>query len=186
MNHLYVGLMSGTSLDGIDAVLASFDDQHSPVAIHRTGFTPFSDAIRALLQELLDDPRPDHSIAREVDIQLGRVYADAVMNLLNDQNCVGDIRAIGCHGQTILHDPSAKPPFSWQAGDAQTLATLTGIPVVDDFRRADIACGGQGAPLAPAFHQFAFSTGEQSIAVVNLGGIANVTYLPASHTESVI
>lgn len=184
MSNLYAGLMSGTSLDGIDAILASFP-QDARVKIHCSGFTPFPDQLRAQLMDLLNDPRRDRALARRIDIQLGKLYADAVSQVLQDHSA-SEVRAIGCHGQTILHEPSIESPFSWQAGDATTLANCTGIPVVDDFRTADMHQGGQGAPLAPAFHQFAFGAGNQAIVVVNIGGIANVTYLPANRNEPVI
>ncbi len=176
--------MSGTSLDGIDAILASFDKSAS-IKIHRTGYTPYPDEVRALLDDLMNDPRRERTLAHEVDVQLGKLYTQAVLKLL-DGYSNGKVKAIGCHGQTILHQPSTKSPFSWQAGDAKTLANQTGIPVVDDFRYADMQHGGQGAPLAPAFHQFAFSHQSQAIAVVNIGGIANATYLPVSDDEKII
>ncbi len=184
MSDLYAGLMSGTSLDGIDTVVASFP-QNTRVQIHCSGFIPFPDALRAQLTDLLRDPRRDRVLARTVDIQLGELYAAAVMQLLHSYS-PGEVQAIGCHGQTILHEPSSQVPFSWQAGDATVLANRTGIPVVDDFRTADMQHGGQGAPLAPAFHQFAFGDRDQAMAVVNIGGIANVTYLPATRAEPVI
>ncbi len=176
--------MSGTSMDGIDAVLVSFDSERR-IAIRRSSFTPYPASVRQLLADLIENPRRDRESVREIDIRLGELYADAVLQLLADSPD-SRVRAIGCHGQTILHDPFASPPFSWQAGDAETLARLTGIPVVDDFRSADMRYGGQGAPLAPAFHQYAFNALNEAIAVVNIGGIANVTYLPAEVSGEVI
>ena len=184
MSELYAGLMSGTSLDGVDAVLVSFDTD-SRLSILRTGFIPYPDALRAKLVDLLDDPRPQRAIAREVDLQLGELYATAVLQLL-EHHSKDEICAVGCHGQTILHEPTGKSPFSWQAGDARTLANRTGLPVIDDFRSADMVGGGQGAPLAPAFHQYAFSDSRDSVAVINIGGIANVTYLPTDSHQAVI
>lgn len=182
-SSLYVGLMSGTSIDGIDAVLASFSSEPR-VKVRRSAFIPFSDALRSLIADLMNDPRRERNIARQVDAELTAQYSQAVLQVA--EGCPKNrIRAIGCHGQTILHRPSTRNPFSWQAGDGEMLAQLTGIPVVDDFRSEDMRCGGQGAPLAPAFHQFAFASDDAAVAVVNIGGIANATYLPASGNGAV-
>lgn len=169
--------MTGTSLDGVDAVLVSFASEPR-VRVIRSGFTPFSDNLRAQISDLMRDPRRERSLARQVDHALSSLYCDAVVELIEGRS-VEEIRAIGCHGQTILHQPATDEPFSWQAGDGKRLAELTGIAVVDDFRTADMQHGGQGAPLAPAFHQYAFGSDTSSVAVVNIGGIANVSYLAA-------
>ena len=184
MGDLYAGVMSGTSLDGIDSVLASFDAPGS-IKIQKSTFEPYPQEFRLTLKLLLDDPQPDSKLASEVDSTLGNLFADAILRLLEDQP-KEDVQAVGCHGQTIIHRPNANPPYTWQAGDGNIIAQKTGLPVVTDFRSADMRAGGQGAPLAPAFHQFAFQSTEEPRAVVNIGGIANVSYLPADLNEKVI
>ncbi len=183
MTELYAGLMSGTSLDGIDAVLVSFDSSRR-VDIIDSGFTPYSSGMREQLLALIDNPHQERTLIRQTEAELGELYADAVLQLSTGLRALR-VRAIGCHGQTILHAPDAHPPFSWQIGSADALAKRTGMPVVSDFRRADLLHGGQGAPLAPAFHRYAFGDKDASIAVVNIGGIANVTHLPANHLDRV-
>ena len=184
MGDLYAGVMSGTSLDGIDSVLASFDAPGS-IKIQKSTFEPYPHEFRSTLKLLLNDPQPDSKLASEVDSTLGGLFADAILRLLEDQP-KDDVQAVGCHGQTIIHRPNANPPYTWQAGDGNIIAQKTGLPVVTDFRSADMRAGGQGAPLTPAFHQFAFQSTEEARAVVNIGGIANVSYLPADLTEKVI
>ena len=184
MGDLYAGVMSGTSLDGIDSVLASFDAPGS-IKIQKSTFEPYPQEFRLTLKLLLDDPQPDSKLASEVDSTLGNLFADTILRLLEDQP-KEDVQAVGCHGQTIIHRPNANPPYTWQAGDGNIIAQKTGLPVVTDFRSADMRAGGQGAPLAPAFHQFAFQSTEEPRAVVNIGGIANVSYLPADLNEKVI
>ncbi len=169
--------MSGTSLDGIDAALVSFDNNHARLLC--THETDFPDNLRNRLQDLINDP--DHvslDHLGQVDRELGRAYASAVAKLLAAAEIkAGEVTAIGCHGQTIRHMPEGKAPFTLQIGDAAILAAETGIPVVNDFRSGDMAVGGQGAPLAPAFHQFAFATDDCERAIINIGGIANITVL---------
>ncbi len=175
--------MSGTSLDGIDAVLASFDGIER-VNIIRSEFTPYPTAVRSRLAQLIENPHRERAFIQAADAELAKLYASAVLQLLAGFP-KHKVQAIGCHGQTVLHQPDSTPPCSWQLGDAATLAGQTGIPVVNDFRSPDMLHGGQGAPLAPAFHQYAFS-GDSAIAVVNIGGIANVTFLPADHSDAII
>ena len=181
---MYVGMMSGTSLDGIDSVLVSFEAP-STVVLHHTTFEPFSPTFKKQLACLLQKPEKNSELAREIDSKLGNLYADSVRKLVQGY-AFDQIIAIGCHGQTIIHKPQANPPSTWQAGDGAILATRTGIPVVTDFRAADMQAGGQGAPLAPAFHRYAFGSSGESRAVVNIGGIANATYLPADENQDVI
>ena len=184
MSEMYVGLMSGTSLDGVDAVLASFRADRS-VHVHDWLYEPYPPDIRSDIESLLVHPEFGSPLARHIDDRLGHIYADATERLI--QNCsTSEIRAVGCHGQTIIHRPDADPPFTWQAGNSKFIAEKTGLPVVCDFRSADMAVGGQGAPLAPAFHQHAFRGESEARAVVNIGGIANVTYLPPGESQNVI
>lgn len=184
MTEMYVGVMSGTSLDGIDAVLASFKPG-KPVRVHHWLYQRYPEDIYSTLGALLKKPQPDTPFAHRIDRMLADLYASVILRLIKNHS-KDDIRAIGCHGQTIIHQPNADPPFTWQVGNGDVVAERTGIPVVHDFRSADMRVGGQGAPLAPAFHLHAFQSSLESRAVVNIGGIANVTYLPADMTQSVI
>ena len=182
--NLFIGMMSGTSLDGIDSVLASFDSDGA-LRIHDNRYDPYSRDFRSNLKSLLDDPRFDSDLAQEIDRSLGEVYSDSIVRLI-DNHSIDGICAVGCHGQTIIHRPDANPPFSWQAGDGSIIARRTKIPVVVDFRTADMQAGGQGAPLAPAFHRYAFQSTHESRAIVNIGGISNVTILSADSGQSVL
>lgn len=172
---LYIGLMSGTSLDGVDAVLLEING--SGCRVKDAHFSPFSPKLR---QDLLDlHQAGDNELERAAltGNTLSRLYAVAVEQLLAKAR-VGKpgIRAVGCHGQTIRHCPEAG--FTLQIGNPALLAELTGISVVADFRSRDIAAGGQGAPLVPAFHQAVFQHPAIHRVVVNIGGIANLTDLP--------
>ncbi len=172
----YVGLMSGTSADGIDACLVSFRGGRAQLRghIHR----PYPDNLRR--DVLTAMAHADLPTAADLDVRLADEYSTAVTELLEHSGASAtDVRAIGCHGQTVFHRPQGPYPTTVQLGDPHRLAVRLGIDVVADFRRADMAAGGQGAPLAPAFHAAAFSSRRQARAVVNLGGIANVTLLPA-------
>jgi anhydro-N-acetylmuramic acid kinase len=175
INDRYIGLMSGTSVDGVDAVLADFADDHVTALTHVN--LPFSPALRAQLQALMRTGPDEIERAGDASVALAGVYAQAVAQLLAQTHLAAkDIAAIGAHGQTIRHRPERG--FTTQINAPAHLAELTGIAVVADFRSRDVAAGGQGAPLVPAFHAAVFS-GEEARAVVNIGGIANVTLLPA-------
>jgi anhydro-N-acetylmuramic acid kinase len=173
----YVGLMSGTSLDGIDAVLAEID-RHGKTRLIAASYLPYSDDLRQRLLPLHSPHTDELHVAAVVGNELARGYADAVEALLRQagKNNAA-VRAIGCHGQTVRHRPDAG--YTLQIGNAALLAELSGIAVVADFRSRDIAAGGQGAPLVPAFHADQLRHPERHRVVVNLGGIANVTDLPA-------
>lgn len=175
-SQLYIGLMSGTSLDGVDAALISFTNNQATLL--DTYFLPFTDQVKT---DALSLTAPgDNEIDRmgELDNTLGEIYAQAVNKLLQKSNISPkQITAIGSHGQTIRHRPSANQPFTLQIGNPTIIAERTGITTVADFRRRDMAAGGQGAPLVPAFHQDLFS-GQRNRIILNVGGIANVTYLP--------
>jgi len=180
----FIGLISGTSMDGIDAVLVEFSDQ-SPRLI--TGHTyPYSDALRASLDQLRSDPDhfPAARLAR-LDAEVGQAFAEASLDVLNRAGATAtDIRAIGSHGQTVLHRPDDEFPHTLQIGDPSRIAAATGIDVIADLRRADLAAGGQGAPLAPLIHQALLADPTENRLVINLGGIANITVLPASEGVS--
>lgn len=173
LDGLYVGLMSGTSLDGIDAVLLECGDT---LRLHSTHSHPLNDTLR---QQLLELCQPgDNEIERtgRAHLALGEAFAEATLALLAKAGVgAADIRAIGCHGQTIRHHPGSNG-FSVQIGSADIIATRTGIPVVNDLRNRDMVLGGQGAPLVPAFHAAMWGK-ESNTAIVNIGGMANLTML---------
>lgn len=172
--EMYIGLMSGTSLDGIDAALVGLGQR--PILLGAE-FVPYPKALRTRLLALHEPARNELEDAARLGIELSRHYAVAVDRVLARSGVrAGKIRAIGCHGQTIRHRPEAG--YTVQLGNPAWLAERTGITVVADFRSRDIAAGGQGAPLVPAFHAACFRNRYRHRAVVNLGGIANLTGLP--------
>lgn len=171
----YIGIMSGTSLDGIDLVLASFAPQPKLIC---TVLQPFPDNLKQQLQQLCQPGDNEIELLGQVEQHLASCYADGVKTLLAQSGLAASaIAAIGCHGQTIRHRPDVSLPFTYQIGDMHKLAMLCQIPVIADFRRKDMAYGGQGAPLVPAFHHAIFASKATPRAVVNIGGIANVTLL---------
>lgn len=178
--HLFVGVMSGTSADGIDAVLVDFSGGRCRERGHV--HVPFVHSLRDAVLTVAQGATL--SAAASLDVHLADAYAEAVELLLRQTGIDRRrVRAIGCHGQTVLHRPDGDAPTSIQLGDPHRLAARCGIDVVADFRRADIAAGGEGAPLAPAFHASVFASRDENRCVVNLGGMANVTVLPAGSTS---
>ena len=173
---LFVGLMSGTSLDGVDAALVEFA---APApALIGTAYLPLPGPLKNELHALQAPGPNELDRAARAGNALARLYAEAVLALLRQAGIPpAAIRACGCHGQTIRHRPDAG--YSLQIGNPALLAELTGISVVADFRSRDIAAGGQGAPLAPAFHAAAFGADARHRVIVNIGGIANLSDLPA-------
>ena len=176
----YIGLISGTSMDGIDAVLVRFGDRS--IDVIGAGTSRYPDALR---RELLDATRLPGSCTTDVigalDHWVGECFRDAALELLRETRVdPGDVRAIGSHGQTIRHRPDAERPFTLQIGNADIVAKGTGIDCVADFRSADLALGGQGAPLVPPFHEWLFRSADFDRCVLNIGGIANCTFLPAA------
>ncbi len=178
-SSLYLGLISGTSTDGIDTAIARFDDAGSVELLFGRTYAWQSD-LRARLIELgqrgvqltLDE-------IGELDTRIGHAFAEAAANAIRDSGIsAAEISAIGSHGQTLRHRPLGDHPFTMQLGDPNLIAERCGVRVVADFRRRDVAAGGQGAPLLPALHQALLSSQEEDRAVVNLGGIANITLLP--------
>jgi anhydro-N-acetylmuramic acid kinase len=186
MRDCFIGLMSGTSLDGADGVLVDFSAGKMHVAA--TAGEPFDDSFRA---ELLALNSPGHNELHRAALagnQLAAVYAKVVAALVRSAGSQGitadRITAIGAHGQTVRHQPRNAPAGSGEIGytlqlnNPALLAELTGLDVVADFRSRDIAAGGQGAPLVPAFHRSVFGKGDVTVAVLNLGGISNLSVLP--------
>ena len=171
----YVGLMSGTSLDGVDAVLVDLGD--SKPQLIGDAHLAFDAALRQELLKLNSPGENEIERAALAGNALAEKYAAAVAKVLAATKTPrADVRAIGCHGQTVRHRPERG--YTTQIGNAARLAELTGICVVADFRSRDIAAGGQGAPLAPAFHAAVFAHSAEDRAAVNLGGIANLSFLP--------
>jgi len=178
-NDLYVGLISGTSADGIDAALVSFQNDCPQLIAHH--LHPIPAATRQQLISLFTPDQHQIDLMGELDIELGSLFAEATTALLQKAGVKpAQVRAIGSHGQTIRHRPDNTPPFTLQIGDPNTISHLTGLPVIADFRRRDMACGGQGAPLAPLFHQECLAHDQENRVILNLGGIANITLLPNS------
>lgn len=176
MARLYIGLMSGTSLDGIDAVLAA--PRGTGFEVKSAFHQRFSPRLRQRLMVLQATGPDELQRAALASNELARAYAAVVRALLaRAQVRSSRITAIGCHGQTVRHQPNAG--YTVQLVNGALLAELTRIDVVCDFRSRDIAAGGEGAPLAPAFHNAVFRRRDRSCAVVNIGGMANVTNLPA-------
>jgi anhydro-N-acetylmuramic acid kinase len=180
----YIGIMSGTSMDGIDAVLVAFGNEKPNHIGNHT--IPFPEKLQAELDELVKSFQTNLRQIGEIDHQLGRCYAEAVDGLLKKTGMqASDIEAIGCHGQTVFHAPDTACPFTMQLGDGNLVAAKTGIRTVADFRRMDMAVGGGGAPLAPAFHQYFLNDSSEKRCILNLGGIANITIL-AGNDDQVI
>ena len=178
MRELYIGLMSGTSMDGVDGVLATIDAARCEVLAH--AHRPYPQALRAELLAL-NQPGPDelHRAALAGNA-VARLYAEVAAEL---RSAAGGetVRAIGAHGQTVRHRPGHfdGSGYTLQLLAPALLAELSGIAVVADLRSRDVAAGGQGAPLVPAFHQARFARADADLAVINIGGIANLTLLPA-------
>jgi len=201
---LYIGMMSGTSLDGMDAVLCQFnpemnneDNTQPPMRLLTTYSQDFPPRLREILLALCQ-PNGVNQLEPEADEPnseldwfgwASRAYAEfaseVVNTLLQQSNTDPEsVLAIGCHGQTVRHRPQMG--FTLQLVDANIIAERTGISVVSDFRRRDMAVGGQGAPLVPAFHQALFANSDSTRVLLNLGGIANITVLPASEEDQVV
>lgn len=184
MRELYIGLMSGTSMDGIDAALVEFSQNNIKLLASHNQEIPES-LILKLKPLSLNTPEASIDMLGEADSELGLVFATAVTALLEKTGfSAEEIIAIGSHGQTIRHRPDLKHNFSLQIGDANRISYATGITTVADFRRKDMAAGGQGAPLAPAFHQQVFQSDTENRAILNIGGISNITFLPAADCQS--
>lgn len=177
---LFLGLISGTSADGIDAALVRFVPAQPPqlIAARTLAYTP------ALREEILAVSQAAVAVDLDrigrLDHRIGAAFAQAACDLLADARIPAhDVAALGSHGQTLRHAPSGEAPFTWQLGDPHLIAERCGITTIADFRRRDVAAGGQGAPLMPAFHQAVLASADEDRAVLNLGGIANLSLLPA-------
>ncbi len=172
-------------MDAIDAVAASISTQNR-LALRATHRETYPADTKRRLHALRNAVENDIEFAAELDSELGDLFAQAAQRVQRKAGLSAhEIRAIGSHGQTIRHRPDAAHPFSLQIGNPSVIAERTGITTIGNFRSRDIAAGGQGAPLAPGFHHWAFHSPDCCRAVVNIGGIANATYLPADKREPV-
>lgn len=181
----YIGLISGTSVDAIDCILGDFSGSRPTLLQSHSEPVP-----AAMRQQLLSHCSPDATSLPSLggmDVELGELFACAATALLDEAGVAAEsVRAIGSHGQTLYHSPDSRFPFTLQIADPNVIAARTGITTVADFRRMDMALGGQGAPLAPLFHQAAFHSEQRRRAILNLGGIANLTFLPPSPRSPVL
>ncbi len=185
MSELFIGLMSGTSMDAIDAVLVDF--QEKTLRLIATHSQTISNELRNDLIRLCTPGDNEINRMSELDIKIGALFAKTANTLIKKANInIAKIKAIGSHGQTIRHQPNGKFPFTLQIGDPNVIAVKTGITTIADFRRRDMALGGQGAPLAPTFHNDIFRNPRENRIILNLGGIANITYLPADLNQPII
>ena len=179
-DELLIGMLSGTSRDGVDAVLVNFSA--GSMEILHALCAPYPAAIRRTLDQLLESGAPPSAgVAQVLDENIAYFFARAAQNLVRETGLeMRDIRAIGSHGQNVWHQPRGATPLTMQLGRGDLIARNTGVTVVNDFRNADLQAGGQGAPLAPLLHHRLFRSDSENRAVLNLGGIANLTVLPAS------
>ncbi|MFK5969469.1 MAG: anhydro-N-acetylmuramic acid kinase [Candidatus Marithrix sp.] len=184
---MYIGLMSGTSVDAIDVILADFIGNE--IHIHAAHSHPWPQDLRDTLLTLSQTTK-DQSILHDIailDVKAGKLFAEATLAMLEQANIPKEkIDAIGSPGQTLYHHPDGNPAYTWQLGDPNIIAQMTGITTVADFRRRDMAAGGQGAPLAPAFHNAYMRSAVENRGVLNIGGIANLTILLADKEQPVI
>lgn len=182
MPPFYIGLMSGTSVDAVDAVLLSLHEGKPSICCHCE--TPIPHKLRQNIHDLNAPKTESIDLLGQTDRAIGLLFANAALGLIERSQLHPEaITAIGSHGQTVRHRPQSNNgdihPFSLQIGDPNTIAATTGITVVSDFRRKDVALGGEGAPLVPAFHRAVFQHPSLNRVIVNIGGIANLTWLPA-------
>jgi len=180
---IFIGLMSGTSMDGVDAVAVNFID--NKLHLVSSLINPYPLAIRERLLEITNTSN-QFSLEKiaTLDILIGKFFASTVEKLLQKTAIVSnDVIAIGSHGQTISHNINKTTPYSWQIGNPANITAQTGITTVANFRSSDVAMGGQGAPLVPAFHEYQFSSDNYHRVIVNVGGIANISILKKSATH---
>ncbi len=185
---IFVGVMTGTSIDGLDiaAIRLTPDSKHALEFLAAAQY-PLPDELRSDITTLARNSELSWQTFGRVDTALGELTGALVNQFLDESGIPKEsVAAIGSHGQTVHHSPDSVPAFTVQIGDASRICEATGLAVVSDFRRADIAAGGQGAPLVPAFHNVLFARGDNHArAVCNIGGIGNVTLLPALSTNPV-
>lgn len=185
MADIYLGLMSGTSLDAVDAVAVLFDGQHCQLLATHSLDLPLS--LRADILTLTQPSPYEIDLMGKVDVEIALLFAQCANELCTKLTSEQQqqIKAIGSHGQTIRHRPYEQTPFTLQIGDPNVIAEKTGMTVVADFRRRDVAACGQGAPLVPAFHKALLRNSSINRVVLNLGGMANITVLPSQQNALV-
>jgi anhydro-N-acetylmuramic acid kinase len=184
MADYFIGLMSGTSMDGIDAALVDFTATLPDII--STHSHKYPAVLQRQLEAALELEAPLPADLAAIDAAVGEAFAAATSELLSKAGVVpANVIAIGSHGQTIRHEPDAPEPYSLQIGNPDIIAMRTGIDVIADFRRADIEAGGQGAPLVPAFHRAVFASDTEDRVILNIGGIANITILMTEATTPV-
>ena len=182
---LYIGLISGTSTDAVDAAIVDVTAERVKLVAGHS--EPIPEAIATALRNAIDNDRLERAAFWQLDRRVGELFAQAVLTLLEKAGVDATrVRAIGSHGQTVFHAPDVEFPCTVQIGDPNTIAERTGITTVADLRRRDMAAGGQGAPLAPALHNALFRTESHDRVVVNIGGIGNLTLLPADPSTPAI
>lgn len=185
MSELYIGLLSGTSADGIDAAVVDFS-QNQPQVV-ATHYSPYSNELKTNILDLCQPGENEIQRLGELDALLGKEFARVVQELLKKYVISAEhIKAIGSHGQTVRHFPHLPHRFTLQIGDPNTIAAETGITTVADFRRRDMALNGQGAPLVPGFHHYVLASNETNRAIVNIGGIANVTLFSLKKPNTIV
>lgn len=183
---IFVGAMSGTSMDGLDLAAVTFPENHKPV-LHYSRNSPYPSDLKKSLLSMALDSNAILSDMCELDTRLGQFYATEIDRFISEFSIPKSaITAIGSHGQTLRHRVQGPHPYTLQIGDPNIIAAHTGVTVVADFRRRDVALGGQGAPLAPAFHQQIFRSDSCNRAIINIGGIANITSLYSDPTLPVL
>lgn len=177
---LYLGLISGTSMDAIDVALVDIDDDIECGLVELRDFVerPYPSDLRAHLEQIVQSRTCHIDELGALHVAVGQAFAEAANQLLATNGITAaEIRAIGSHGQTVGHKIAGAIAYTWQIGDANVIALRTGICTVADFRSMDVAAGGHGAPLVPGFHRHVFGRTDRDVAVVNIGGIANISLL---------
>jgi anhydro-N-acetylmuramic acid kinase len=184
MTDCFIGLMSGTSMDALDAVLVDFAT--TPPLLIASHSLEIDSELRHAILSLCSPGNNEIERLAELDVRLGRMAAVATLQLVAQAGVPVDaIKGIGSHGQTVRHSPGSTTPYTLQIGDPNTIAQLSGITTVADFRRRDLVVGGQGAPLVPAFHEAQFHSPKKNRVILNIGGIANISILPADTSQPV-
>jgi len=182
---LFLGAMSGTSMDGLDLAAVRFNGPAIHLLHQQTTVYPLD--LKLDLQQLVLDSSARINQMCELDTRLGHYYAQQINDFIEQHSLDRQaIRALGCHGQTVRHAPDAENPYTLQIGDPNIIAATCDITVVADFRRRDLALAGEGAPLTPAFHRQAFHSNECNRVIINIGGIANLTWLPQDTTQAIL
>lgn len=185
MPQHYIGLMSGTSADGVDAVCVRFAEDTPSIMLAAHRYEPYPESLRRRLLALMVPGTDEIDRLGALEGELAEIFAAAATEARRAAGLApAEVAAIGSHGQTVRHRPSGPHAFTLQIGDPARVAERTGIATVADFRRRDMAAGGQGAPLVPAFHQWLFGHATKTRAIVNIGGIANITVIPGTGTKN--